>query len=102
MLHRRGSRVQFPLPVHEAVRACFLDLNRTWEVLPEGESVRDHLEANRLAFLDAARGALGWPAWAQKGRPAFTGRPFASYDRSVPYGFRLLRQMGRDHTLPPG
>ncbi|MFF0088878.1 hypothetical protein ACFYSF_02825 [Streptomyces canus] len=56
----RLIRVQFPLPVHEAARAYFLDLNRTvWEGLPEGESVRDHLEANRLAFLDAARGALG-------------------------------------------
>ncbi|MFF7542569.1 hypothetical protein ACFZCU_02860 [Streptomyces canus] len=56
----RLIRVQFPLPVHEAARAYFLDLNRTvWEGLPEGESVRDYLEANRLAFLDAARGALG-------------------------------------------
>ena len=56
----RLIRVQFPLPVHEAARAYFLDLNRTvWEGLPEGESVRDHLEANRLAFLDAARAALG-------------------------------------------
>ncbi|CAM5625437.1 hypothetical protein [Streptomyces canus] len=56
----RLIRVQFPVPVHEAARAYFLDLNRTvWEGLPEGESVRDYLEANRLAFLDAARGALG-------------------------------------------
>ncbi|MET7731523.1 hypothetical protein ABZT02_09150 [Streptomyces sp. NPDC005402] len=56
----RLIRIQFPLPVHEAARAYFLDLNRTvWEGLPEGESVRDHLEANRLAFLDAARGAMG-------------------------------------------
>ncbi|MET7688408.1 hypothetical protein ABZT06_10575 [Streptomyces sp. NPDC005483] len=56
----RLIRVQFPLPVHEAARAYFLDLNRTvWEGLPEGESVRDYLEANRLAFLDAARGAMG-------------------------------------------
>ncbi|MGC4757599.1 hypothetical protein [Micromonospora trifolii] len=31
----------------------------TAEGLPDGESVRDHLEANRLAFLDAARVAVG-------------------------------------------
>ncbi|MFE3854396.1 hypothetical protein ACFXPN_25065 [Streptomyces griseorubiginosus] len=56
----RLIRVQFPLPVHEAARAHFLDLNRTvWEGLPEGESVRDHLEANRLAFLDVARESVG-------------------------------------------
>ncbi|MFI0513517.1 hypothetical protein ACH3Y9_18300 [Streptomyces sp. WSLK1-5] len=55
----RLVRVQFPLPVHQAARAHFLDLNRTvWEGLPEGESVRDHLEANRPAFLDAARETL--------------------------------------------
>ena len=52
----RMIRVQFPLPVHDAARAYFLDLNRTvWQGLPNGESVRDYLEANRLAFLDAAR-----------------------------------------------
>jgi hypothetical protein len=56
----RLIRIQFPLPVHDAARAYFLDLNRTvWEGLPEGESVRDYLEANRLAFLDAARAATG-------------------------------------------
>ncbi len=56
----RLIRVQFPLAVHEAARAHFLDLNRTvWEGLPEGESVRDHLEANRLAFLDVARESMG-------------------------------------------
>lgn len=52
----RMIRVQFPLPVHDAARAYFLDLNRTvWQGLPEGESVRDYLEHNRLAFLDTAR-----------------------------------------------
>ncbi|GAA3812087.1 hypothetical protein GCM10022403_052340 [Streptomyces coacervatus] len=36
-----------------------LDLNRTvWEGLPDGESVRDYLEDNRLAFLDAARAVM--------------------------------------------
>ncbi|WP_413757327.1 hypothetical protein [Streptomyces sp. MMBL 11-3] len=56
----RLIRIQFPLPVHDAARAYFLDLNRTvWEGLPEGESVRDHLEDNRLAFLDAARAVMG-------------------------------------------
>ncbi|MFD9248621.1 hypothetical protein [Streptomyces bottropensis] len=56
----RLIRVQFPLPVHDAARAYFLDLNRTvWEGLPDGESVRDHLEGNRLAFLDAARAVMG-------------------------------------------
>lgn len=51
---------QFPLPVHDAARAYFLDLNRTvWEGLPDGESVRDYLEDNRLAFLDAARAVMG-------------------------------------------
>ncbi|WP_017238041.1 hypothetical protein [Streptomyces sp. SS] len=56
----RLIRIQFPLPVHEAARAYFLDLNRTvWEGLPDGESVRDYLEDNRLAFLDAARAVMG-------------------------------------------
>ncbi|MER6075788.1 hypothetical protein ABT187_44945 [Streptomyces sp. NPDC001817] len=56
----RLIRIQFPLPVHDAARAYFLDLNRTvWEGLPDGESVRDYLENNRLAFLDAARTAMG-------------------------------------------
>ena len=55
----RLIRVQFPLPVHDAARAYFLDLNRVvWEGLPEGESVRDYLEDNRLAFLDAARAVM--------------------------------------------
>ncbi|QKW06243.1 hypothetical protein HUT18_07340 [Streptomyces sp. NA04227] len=55
----RLIRLQFPLPVHDAARAYFLDLNKTvWHGLPEGESVRDYLEDNRLAFLDAARDAL--------------------------------------------
>jgi hypothetical protein len=55
----RLIRVQFPLPVHDAARAYFLDLNRTvWQGLPVGESVRDYLEANRLKFLDAARTAM--------------------------------------------
>ncbi|MGW2020458.1 hypothetical protein [Streptomyces sp. NPDC001927] len=56
----RLVRIQFPLPVHDAARAYFLDLNRTvWEGLPDGESVRDYLEDNRLAFLDAARSVMG-------------------------------------------
>ncbi|MEU9549222.1 hypothetical protein AB0D88_09330 [Streptomyces werraensis] len=56
----RLIRIQFPLPVHDAARAHFLDLNRTvWEGLPDGESVRDYLENNRLAFLDAARAVMG-------------------------------------------
>jgi hypothetical protein len=56
----RLVRLHFPLPVHDAARAYFLDLNRVvWHGLPDGESVRDHLEANRLAFLDAAREAVG-------------------------------------------
>ncbi|MFE9851183.1 hypothetical protein ACFYPN_20645 [Streptomyces sp. NPDC005576] len=56
----RLIRIQFPLPVHDAARAYFLDLNRTvWEGLPDGESVRDYLEENRLAFLDAARAVMG-------------------------------------------
>lgn len=56
----RMIRVQFPLPVHDAARAYFLDLNRVvWEGPPGAESVRDYLEDNRLAFLDAARAALG-------------------------------------------
>jgi hypothetical protein len=38
----RLIRIQFPLPVHDAARKYFLDLNRTvWEGLPDGESVRD-------------------------------------------------------------
>lgn len=56
----RLVRIQFPLPVHEAAHAHFLDLNRAvWEGLPDGESVRDYLEDNRLAFLDAARAVMG-------------------------------------------
>jgi hypothetical protein len=56
----RLIRIQFPLSVHDAARAYFLDLNRTvWEGLPDGESVRDFLEGNRLAFLDAARAVMG-------------------------------------------
>ncbi|MBJ6636990.1 hypothetical protein H4K36_01695 [Streptomyces sp. DHE7-1] len=55
----RLIRIQFPLTVHDAARAYFLDLNRTvWEGLPDGESVRDYLEDNRLAFLDAARAVM--------------------------------------------
>jgi hypothetical protein len=58
----RMIRVLFPLPVHDAARAYFLDLNRVvWEGLPAGESVRDYLEENRLAFLDAGREALDGP-----------------------------------------
>lgn len=56
----RLIRIQFPLPVHDAARKYFLDLNRTvWEGLPDGESVRDYVEDNRLAFLDAARAVMG-------------------------------------------
>jgi hypothetical protein len=56
----RLIRLQFPLPVHDAARAYFLDLNRVvWDGLPGDESVRDYLERNRLAFLDAARAVLG-------------------------------------------
>ncbi|MFD0069120.1 hypothetical protein ACFVJ9_50455, partial [Streptomyces sp. NPDC127574] len=56
----RLLRIQFPLPVHDAARKDCRDLNRTvWEGLPEGESVRDYLEDNRLAFLDAARAVMG-------------------------------------------
>ncbi|MGB2567246.1 hypothetical protein ACPFP2_02155 [Micromonospora citrea] len=56
----RLIRLTFPPEVHDAARAYFLDLNLVvWEGLPEGQSVRDHLEANRLAFLDAARTAVG-------------------------------------------
>ncbi|WP_406460411.1 hypothetical protein OH768_37170 [Streptomyces sp. NBC_01622] len=55
----RLVRIQFPLPVHDAARRYFLDLNRTvWWGLPDGESVRDYLEDNRLAFLDAARAVM--------------------------------------------
>ena len=61
----RLVRIQFPLPVHDAARRYFLDLNRTvWEGLPDGESVRDYLEDNRLAFLDAARAVM------QQGEPS--------------------------------
>jgi hypothetical protein len=61
----RLVRIQFPLPVHDAARRYFLDLNRTvWEGLPEDESVRDYLENNRLAFLDAARAVM------QQGEPS--------------------------------
>ncbi|MCZ7373531.1 hypothetical protein [Micromonospora sp. WMMC250] len=53
-------RLTFPLAVHEAARAYFLDLNLVVrDGLPDGERVRDYLEANRLAFLDAARVAVG-------------------------------------------
>lgn len=56
----RLIRIQFPPPVHDAAHAHFLDLNRTvWEGLPDGESVRDYLEGNRSAFLDAARAVMG-------------------------------------------
>ncbi|MER5793447.1 hypothetical protein [Streptomyces sp. NPDC001980] len=56
----RLLRIQFPLPVHDAAHAPFLDLNRTvWHGLPDGESVRDHLEDNRSVFLDAAREVMG-------------------------------------------
>jgi hypothetical protein len=56
----RMIRLIFPIAVHEAARSYFLDINRVvWEGLPAEESVRDHLEENRLAFLDAARAAVG-------------------------------------------
>lgn len=55
----RLIRLLFPLSVHDAARAYFLDLNKVvWQGPPDGESVRDYLEANRLAFLDAARTAI--------------------------------------------
>ncbi len=58
----RLIRIQFPLPVHDAARAYFLDLNKTvWEGLPDDASVRDYLEENRLAFLDAARAVMNPP-----------------------------------------
>lgn len=56
----RLIRIQFPLHAYDAARKHFLDLNRTvWEGLPDGESVRDYLEDNRLAFLDEARAVMG-------------------------------------------
>jgi hypothetical protein len=56
----RLLRIQFPLTVHDAAHAHFLDLNRTvWQGLPDGESARDYLEGNRSAFLDAAREVMG-------------------------------------------
>ncbi|MBD3578746.1 MULTISPECIES: hypothetical protein [Streptomyces] len=56
----RLLRIQFPQHVHDAAHAHFLDLNRTvWQGLPDGESVRDYLEGNRSAFLDAAREVMG-------------------------------------------
>jgi hypothetical protein len=56
----RLLRIQFSRPVHDAAHAHFLDLNRTvWHGLPDGESVRDYLESNRSAFLDAAREVMG-------------------------------------------
>ncbi|GHE11153.1 hypothetical protein GCM10010339_69700 [Streptomyces alanosinicus] len=56
----RLLRVQFPRPLPDAAHAHFLDLNRTvWQGLPDGESVRDYLEGNRSAFLDAAREVMG-------------------------------------------
>jgi hypothetical protein len=56
----RMLRLLFPLPLHDAARSYFLDLNRVvWEGLPDGESVRDYLEDSRLAFLDAGRAAVG-------------------------------------------
>ena len=55
----RLIRIQFPLSVHDAAHAHFLDLNRAvWEGLPDGESVRDFLERKHLAFLDAARAVM--------------------------------------------
>ena len=55
----RMIRLLFPLPVHDAARAYFLDLNLVvWQGLADGENVRDYLEANRLAFLDTARAAV--------------------------------------------
>ncbi|MDK0522458.1 hypothetical protein [Streptomyces sp. ML-6] len=58
----RLLRVQFPASVHEVAHAHFLDLNRTvWHGLPDGdnESLRDLLEINRSAFLDATREVMG-------------------------------------------
>ncbi|WP_405651905.1 hypothetical protein [Streptomyces sp. RK9] len=56
----RLLRIQFPQPVHDTAHAHFLDLNRTvWHGLPDGGSVRDFLEGNRSAFLDAAREVMG-------------------------------------------
>jgi len=56
----RMIRLTFPPAVHDAARVYFLDINRVvWEGLPAGQSVRDYLEDNRLAFLDAARAAVG-------------------------------------------
>ncbi|WP_306185065.1 hypothetical protein [Streptomyces sp. MK5] len=56
----RLLRIHFPRPVHDAAHTHFLGLNRTvWHGLPDGESVRDHLEGNRSAFLDTAREAMG-------------------------------------------
>ncbi|CAL9328426.1 hypothetical protein SUDANB23_00024 [Streptomyces sp. enrichment culture] len=53
----RLIRIQFPLPVHDAARAYFLDLNRTvWEGLPDGESVRDYWRTT------------GWPFWTRPAR----------------------------------
>jgi hypothetical protein len=54
----RMIRLQFPQRVHEAARAYFLDLNRVvWQGLESGD-VRDYLEHNRAAFLDAARAEI--------------------------------------------
>lgn len=56
----RMLRLLLPLPVHDAARSYFLDLNRVvWEGLSDGESVRDYLEDSRLRFLDTGRAAVG-------------------------------------------
>jgi hypothetical protein len=56
----RMIRLLFPIPVHDAARAYFLVLNgAVWQGVADGVSVRDLLEEPRLAFLDAARAALG-------------------------------------------
>ncbi|MGX1479888.1 UNVERIFIED_CONTAM: hypothetical protein RKD50_008696 [Streptomyces canus] len=56
----RLLRIQFSRPVHDAAHAHLPRPNRTvWHGSPDGESVRDYLESNRSAFLDAAREVMG-------------------------------------------
>jgi hypothetical protein len=60
----RMLRVLFPLPVHDAARAYFLQLNRVvWEEPPEGEGIREYIADSRLNFLDAGRAAVN-DSWA--------------------------------------
>ncbi len=109
----RLIRIRFPLPVHDAARAYFLDLNgAVGEGLPDGESVRGPLEDNRPAFLDAARAVMGWrdspdgascrPAASHRSKPGSGAVVYAGASCLVAHAFSAALSSNRPTEVSMG